>query len=468
GLIVTLLLFMFFFFDPVSGLLYPLDKMIEGAPIPIHIVATVLIMSAVALPLGAKILFTKRDLRPVTRFLNTVAACAFAMPAMSLSYRAVMTSSETISVANQQDAAGPSVQVRKKNTDKPDIYFIVLDGCARADVFEEIYDGDNSEFYDFLEDNGFFVAENGRANYCQTYLSLASTMNMTHLTDLAKKMGAKSTNRSPLKKMVHDSKLVELLKQEGYEFVAFASGYAGTSIESADVYLEPDESTSEFQEILSRAVPIPGISKPKGGYDRHRVRVLYTLDKLKGIPESDKPQFVFAHILSPHPPFVFAADGKPIRPNWKYGLFDGTTYMRYGTHEKYLRQYREQMLFITGKLRESLESIIAHSPDAVIIIQGDHGPGAELNWKSTAKTNVWERMSILNACRIPDGGNELLYPEITSANTFRVVLNHLFETKYELLEDRSYFSVFAHPYMLKDVTNRAVKMERRLPAEKQE
>ncbi|RKX21330.1 MAG: hypothetical protein DRP51_04370, partial [Candidatus Zixiibacteriota bacterium] len=63
----------------------------------------------------------------------------------------------------------------------PDIYFIMLDGYARADILRQIYRYDNSEFLDFLHQRGFHIAGQSRSNYCQTLLSLSSTFNMIYL-----------------------------------------------------------------------------------------------------------------------------------------------------------------------------------------------------------------------------------------------------------------------------------------------
>ena len=69
----------------------------------------------------------------------------------------------------------------RKIINKPDIYFIVLDGYARADVLSSLYNFDNSGFINFLTDKGFYVAKNSRSNYHRTQLSLASAINSEYL-----------------------------------------------------------------------------------------------------------------------------------------------------------------------------------------------------------------------------------------------------------------------------------------------
>jgi hypothetical protein len=114
-------------------------------------------------------------------------------------------------------------------------------------------------------------------------------------------------------------------------------------------------------------------------YEGHRQRVLYSFEQLKTLYQMDGPKFVFAHILSPHPPFVFDQFGNPIDPEYSYYIGDGDDYQY--ELDKYLASYPEQVLFINYKLEQVIDSILANSASPpVIIIQGDHGPGSRLDW----------------------------------------------------------------------------------------
>jgi hypothetical protein len=57
----------------------------------------------------------------------------------------------------------------------------------------------------------------------------------------------------------------------------------------------------------------------------------------------------------------------------------------------------------------------------------------------------------LNAYYLPDGGEKHLYSDISPINTFRIVLNHYFNTDLELLEDVHYYSYYSKGYV--DVEN---------------
>ena len=88
----------------------------------------------------------------------------------------------------------------------------------------------------------------------------------------------------------------------------------------------------------------------------------------------------------------------------------------------------------------------------VIVLQGDHGPVSLLTGLAHPDdASLRERFRILNAYYLAGEADNALYPGITPVNSFRVVLNHVFGARCELLADRSYFPP-EKPYQYFDVT----------------
>ena len=344
--------------------------------------------------------------------------------------------------------ASPSPTASLTGANKPDIYYIILDGYARQDVLQEIYGYDNTAFLQALEDRGFYVATRSRANYCQTYLSLASSLNGTYLDALAAGSLAEGDDRRPLQDMIRQNAAASYLRDQGYTYVAYSTGYTDAEMQSADVYVAAPKSLSQFTSGLMNTTPISPVIALQ--YDLHRQRLLYAFDHLPDAATRDGPTFVFAHICAPHPPFVFAEDGTPITPNREFTLSDGSHYMsgpdRAETAE-YVERYRGQVAFVSQRILQTVDAILAASPTPpIIILQADHGPGAYLYWETPQKTNMKERLSILNAYYVPPEIRAQLYEEITPVNTFRILFNALFGTDYILAPDASYFSTWNHPY----------------------
>lgn len=343
---------------------------------------------------------------------------------------------------------------------KPDIYYIVLDGYARQDTLKTIYNYDNSYFINSLKDQGFFVASNSFSNYCQTTLSLASSLNLSYHYSIKGLEHYKNTsNRLPLLHLIRNNHISKLLKQENYETIAFPTGYTYTEIENADRYIKENGvfSQNEFTYIVLNVTPIPYlfdfVKNPL--IESHRSKILSIFKKLPEVKRKNKPMFVFAHIVAPHPPFVFGVPPSRYMKTFTYA--DGTHLINKNgiTHQEYLELYPKQLEYISKEVLKMVNKIIENSEHPpVIIIQSDHGPGSGLNHGNAYKTNYLERFSILNALYLPGVKKESLTNNLTPINTFRYILNHYFNGKYNILNNKSYCSSWSSPYKFIDVTSK--------------
>jgi len=343
-----------------------------------------------------------------------------------------------------------SLEIEDVETDSlPDVYYIVVDAYARADILEEIYRFDNSDFLSYLADQGFYVADKSVSNYPQTALSLASSLNFSYLDGLASQMGTETDNRQPLQVMIKNSRVFRFFDGLGYTMLACKSGYGFTEITDADVYMKPPTqwSLSEFQEALVTLTPLSIFRKT--WFDFRRDRITYALDHVADAAGRDEPTFTFVHVLVPHWPFIFDAHGRPVQPPKGIGMRTDYEY------DQFIEGYQSQLAFVNKKVRSAIDEILSRSSTPpIIIIQADHGPDArlDLGWDIEG-TYLPERMSILNAYYFPGQDYDDLYETITPVNTFRLVLNKLVGADYELLEDRSYFASWSRPYLFTDVTD---------------
>jgi hypothetical protein len=339
----------------------------------------------------------------------------------------------------------------------PDIYYIILDGYARADILERIYNYDNSGFLDRLRQMGFYVAGKSRSNYCQTVSSLASSLNLMYLDSIADALGPESRDKRPLVNMLAGSRLMTFLRQQGYAVMAFATGYGPTDFKDAEFYRAPPWAVSEFRNVLLGTTLVPPLLEVLGlrtQFDLHRERILYAFGHLADAVQVEPPVFVFAHIVAPHPPFVFGADGERLNPGGVYHLLDGSHLRRMdrALQSEYVTRYRDQLVFVNTLVLTALQRILAQSTARpYVILQGDHGPGSRLDWESAESTDMAERTSILNAYYFPGQDYSKLYDSITPVNTFRVIISQLFDTTLALLPDRTYFNTFSRPYYFYDV-----------------
>jgi hypothetical protein len=173
------------------------------------------------------------------------------------------------------------------------------------------------------------------------------------------------------------------------------------------------------------------------------------------MPQVDGPKFVFAHVLIPHPPFVVNADGEPLEQEYFYELADASDFP--GGTEEYIQRYSGQVTFLGPWIETIVNQLIEDSPTPpIIIIQGDHGPGSQLDWSNPQEHALRERMAILNAYYFPGVDAEALYDTITPVNSFRVLFDEYFGADYDLLPDVSFFSSARRPYQFQIVTEEPV------------
>ena len=352
----------------------------------------------------------------------------------------------------------------KKPSSLPDIYYIILDGYAREDVLKDIFNYDNSQFLNQLKKRGFYIADKSLANYDQTCLSNAASLNFAYLDKLdglANLVGTESGDRLPLHDVINKNRAIQFLKQFGYVFVAFSSWWGCFDVEDADVFNAPPLLPREFHYMLISYTPISLLLEKlhiKSAFDVHREKLVYIFEHIANLPKRDFPVFLFSHILAPHPPFVFDENGKAVAwPKKKSIAFcDGSMIIKTEQmRREYISFYIGQLKYVNKRVIEIIDGIIAKSSKPpIIIIQADHGPGSMLDWESVENSNLKERMGILNAYYLPAGGEKYLYSGITPVNTFRAIFNVYFGAKFGLLEDKIYFSTWSHPYRFIDVTQK--------------
>jgi len=331
--------------------------------------------------------------------------------------------------------------------DKPDIYYIILDMYTRSDALKEDFLYDDQPFLEELQHLGFYIAACSRSNYAETRLSLASSLNMNYLEALGEKFTPDNPDKSPLVYLIRHSQVMKQYQAIGYRTIAFQTGFPFSELTNADLYIAPPSEPLLLREIQpfedlflqSTALRIAAEVGPQPvknsidwitfPYYDHARRLQYNLEKLAEIPEIPGPKFVFAHLISPHFPFIFTPDGSFLQ--------DTRYYNQPGDHpaeEFFVDGYRDQVAFINNRILAVIKEILANSTTPpIIIIQGDHGV-RDLN-----------RLKILNAYLFP-GGSPQLYPRISPVNTFRVIDNVVFGANYPLLEDISRQSDYVYPY----------------------
>jgi hypothetical protein len=403
-----------------------------------------------------------------TEALNVIGLVAVALPLIQIANHQVLVFASTQAAASRSaEAEGLSVGARGS---QQDVYYIILDGYARADALDAYYLYDNSEFLEGLTERGFYIAPRSQSNYSQTALSLASSLNMDYIPSLVKPFEPGRKDTSELTALVQQSRVRRLFETLGYQTVAFETGVPLTEWGDADFYYLSKHQFAQAHPILSSlngfesillhtsaglilmdaAEVMPamlevGIEAP---YKAHRERILSILGELGNLPSIEQPKFVFAHVLIPHGPMIFGPNGEFMPPDEPFTLAGDKEALEAFKYRERIQGYRHQVTYVNKRILEIVDALLSQSdPAPVIILQGDHGG-------PTSGVPDEARLAILNAYHLPGGGSERLYPSISPVNTFRLVFNIYFNGSYELLEDVAYFSEYDTPFNIEIIPNR--------------
>lgn len=328
----------------------------------------------------------------------------------------------------------------------PDIYYIILDAYAADNVLLNEFGYDNHEFTAYLRQKGFYVATESRSNYPFTVLSLASSLNFDYLDALTNVVGTATNDQTIAVELIENNNVIRFLKDNGYKFIHFNTIYAPTSHNrNADRQIDCERGMIKDQFLkmfLRMTILDPFIlyfSKGK------REEISCQFSTLAELSSEAVSRFIFAHIIAPHEPYVFGANGEAVERHLQEihqanRIFD----------EEGKILYINQLQYINTKMQELIETLLNNSQQQpIIILQADHG--ARIPTVRNPEP-LW--FSILNAYYLPDGNISALYPSISPVNTFRMIFNTYFHTSYTLLPDRSYYSDIYHtPYQFIEVSS---------------
>ena len=437
GFITSYSSFLFFIYGPIKNVM--LLHNVHFASINLGSGVYLLPLWLIVLALGIWLMARKISRGETSRLIfNCIALSTLILPLFSIT-------SYTIFRANNSAIKQPNTFVRQGASTQPDVYYIILDMYGRSDTIETEFGYDNSAFLEALRKQGFYVAACSTSNYSHTQLSMASSLNMNYLTALGNDFVAGNTDYSGATNLIKNNAVRQYLHQFGYAFVSFQSGFPFLNITNSDVYLTiPDQNNyiQPFEMLLIEQTPgiiiLHAMEKIARTWNFGDIRIygsqydrsLFILDELPSLPTSvQSPKFVYAHLMIPHPPYIFGPNGEYVGDDEK---LNGGPNHEPVNQEAYLLGYTNQVQYIDSRIPMIVEEIISRSKiPPVIIIQGDHGfwGGAQ------------ERMPIMNAYYLPGKeSSKLLYPNITPVNTFRVVLNTYFQGQFELLPDLNYAS----------------------------
>ncbi len=395
------------------------------------------VAAVLAAALFAITLRSHRSLAHWTPFLNLTAGVLLLIQIVSLAAAAPGPTAR----APQPIARTPQAA----SDNHPDIYHIILDAYARDDALSEY---DNSSFLKALEDRSFYIATEATSNYESTRASLPSSLNLAYLHEIKPRPPETSSESIAL---VQSNALAATLKELGYTYVHLESGNVVTNLAPqadisvtftpASTIISDAQAETSSSSIAHRIQPG---SIRESGFLRallqttalqpllgHRLRpaddspydwwsperALRMFEFISEPIQTPGPRYIFAHILKPHEPMTFDRHGNMLISERSEDEFSDS-------HDLTVpNAYIGQLIYINSLVLKTVDRILDHSAEKpIIVIAADHGRHPYKNY-------------ILAAFHLPNGGNDVLYPSISSVNNFRAILDYYFGMNLGLLRD---------------------------------
>lgn len=432
GLMATLALLLFFSF----GQVYDFTRGVSLAgvrPFRLSTLAVVYMLLGLG---GLWALWRSRGaMRNLTLLANAVSAFLVVSSLAQIGLHYARYSSLSL-VAPQ---TGSQLEIRDR-AQTPDIYYILLDSYSRADIVAGM-GLDITPFLDELEGLGFTVVDCARSNYEYTEFSMAATFNMNYLQTFGSDFRENGKDFLLLEKMIQHGQVRTLLEDAGYRVVSFATGFQWAEWTDADVYLQPTQTNgllqtlTPFEAMLLRSTAVrlltdapfvrarfnAQVQQVNFPYEQNVRIERYLFDQLDQVASLSGPKFVYAHVMTPHDPIIFDADGNLIEDPAFFPPPGQELPPGYFT-----KGATGEFEYTNKRVLKIVKDILAQSRvPPIILIQGDHG-------RST------QRNAILSAYYLPDGGNAQIDAHISPVNTFRVIFDTYFGTQFGRLPDISY------------------------------
>lgn len=350
--------------------------------------------------------------RPAIVTVALLLSLAFAAP--SVARIAIGLASEHRAPRSIPNSGEPAMKVAIS----PNIYWIVLDGYPRQDVLKEDFSFDNSGFIQSIGSRGLTVFGKSRSNFPSTVNSISSTANADYTVEgNGEKLGTIPVEQ--MYAMVRGkNRTVSRLASAGYSYVHFENGYDNLTkcASDAPTCVRGNFGLDEEDVAILRNTPIIDFilgrqqSRPFawGGVDD----LTFLLSSVQATPS---PFLLYAHILVPHPPLRYTADCgfRSADPDPQRWIPENRP------------AFVDQVRCTNVQTLTLLDKIIKSDPDALIILQSDHGTAFRGQTKRSpadwSDADLHERFGVLNAIRLPKQCRAPPADDITLIDTFPLV-----------------------------------------------
>lgn len=339
---------------------------------------------------------------------------------------------ETSFSVRTHNVAKLNLQLSKCDTcSKPDIYLILADEYAGKKQLQDLFSFDNTIFETELQNRGFFLVKNARANYNSTVYSMASMFNMDYIGHLKNTNSENHKDILLCRQLIKINSFTHFLEKNGYKILNYSFFDLGKEKRAVQNILTTNSTILTGSTLLHRLRYVFGAKlASQQKLDDLKNRELTDNIKIEELlkrslsEKTTQPKFVYMHLNMPHWPYYFDSAGT------KISLDKLTEEFKYDK-----KAYLEYLKHTNNKLLEYIDLIKKNSPKPpVIILMSDHG----FRQLPSGTDKKYYFMN-LSSVYLPSGDYSGFYEGMSNVNQFRVILNTAFNQQLDMLKDTTNF-----------------------------
>jgi hypothetical protein len=325
----------------------------------------------------------------------------------------------------------------------PDIYVLLLDGYGRSDALKQVFDLDDSAFLDGLRARGLSVSTHALTNYpitVQVVMAMFQMRLLDNIPELQPLLEGTYANTEVglTHAIVQDNPLFDFLRARDYEIDGIASGFAQLSLREADRFITSGDITELEIALLRRTVLGDALDVVAPDFissqQRDRINATFRILPELAAERPGHPRFVFAHVPSPHPPWVFNGDGSPRTSPDIHTIYEDQPATTDLTEPQLAAGYTGSVEYLWKPVLDSIDAIDrASASPPVIVVFGDHS-----SWVGAMPGDVRLRFLPLLAARVP-GVDRPLPDDESLVNVFPDLLDPLLGAEFPRVDPAASF-----------------------------
>jgi hypothetical protein len=269
-----------------------------------------------------------------------------------------------------------------------DILLLVVDGYPMVSTAEQFYGHDLDPLLEVLEDHDY---QTPRVSWSHNTFTSLAIPSMVELIQVVEPTGIDEwQNQKDNYGSARGSNFtVEALRSAGFRYTHIESGWNGDECGSPDSCLETSWMDEANWQLLKPAVFNQWLGATMGSHSVSNS--VTTVEHLleTDVFENEGRDFVYAHILLPHPPEVVDADCQVVRPSARGSGVTGVS---------------AQFECVDSMIASIVSAI---PPETAVVIAGDHGPAKRgQNFREPSQwddADIAERLGALLSYRLPPG-----------------------------------------------------------------